>query len=304
MRIAAQRRSNRADPIQLRFVTKRPDRVPVKPWDTVAIVGVGLIGGSIGLALRQRGLARHVIGVGRRESSLQRARDVEAVTATTTHIAQGVADAEVIVVCTPVAKIVGHVREIAAHCPARCLITDVGSTKQQIVAELQENHTEHGEFIGSHPLAGSEKTGVQHADADLFERPCHDCDPVGTFDDWSRPADHRILAILGFGGVEHVPRIARCGGQLDQSRNSYHCLCPCRNHRRAELPLAATGWLDTTRVAAGDPELWQQILLSNRDHVLKSLDKFAKVLTKFRVALDQNDMDQVLELLECRKKNS
>jgi prephenate dehydrogenase len=71
----------------------------------------------------------------------------------------------------------------------------------------------------------------------------------------------------------------------------------------AELPLVSTGWLDTTRVAAGDPELWQQILFSNRDHVLKSLDKFAKLLTKFQSAMERNDTDQVLHLLELGKKN-
>ena len=275
----------------------------MKPWDTVAIVGVGLIGGSIGLALRQRSLARHVIGVGRRESSLQRARDVEAVTATTTHIAQGVADAEVIVVCTPVAKIVGHVREIAAHCPARCLITDVGSTKQQIVAELQENHTEQGEFIGSHPLAGSEKTGVQHADADLF------VDRVTIV----TPSEHSTT-----GGVQRITEFWRSLGSvvLNMSPESHDAGVSLTSHvthiiasalaattGEAELPLAATGWLDTTRVAAGDPELWQQILLSNRDHVLKSLTNFEKVLAAFRRALDKDDQDALLRLLREGKSN-
>jgi prephenate dehydrogenase len=274
----------------------------VKPWDTVAIVGVGLIGGSIGLALRQRGLANHVVGIGRRETSLNRARAMEAVTATTTHIGQGVADAELIVVCTPVANIVDHVRQIAAHCPARALITDVGSTKQQIVAALQDDGNDRGEFIGSHPLAGSEKTGVLYADANLF------VDRVTIV----TPSEHSTT-----GAVQRITEFWRSLDSVvvNMSPESHDAGVSLTSHAthiiasalaaatgEAELPLAATGWLDTTRVAAGDPELWQQILLSNRDHVLKSLDKFAKVLTKFKAALDQNDMDQILQLLELGKK--
>jgi prephenate dehydrogenase len=140
----------------------------VKPLETVAIVGVGLIGGSIGLALRQRGLANRIVGIGRREISLRKAEKAAAVDRTTTSIAEGVADADLIVVCTPVANIVDHVRQIFAHCRAGALITDAGSTKQQIVDSLSDLAEGKAEFIGSHPLAGSEKTGVEHARAELF----------------------------------------------------------------------------------------------------------------------------------------
>ena len=104
----------------------------MKKWDTVAIVGVGLLGGSIGLALQQRKLARRVVGIGRRTSSLRKAEQCTAVTTTTTHLARGVADADLVIVCTPVGNIVDHVCEVAADiAPAWRLITDVGSTKAE-----------------------------------------------------------------------------------------------------------------------------------------------------------------------------
>ena len=99
----------------------------MKQWDTVAIVGVGLIGGSIGMALRQRGLAKNIVGIGRRQASLRTARRVEAVTHTTIDLNKGVADAELVIVCTPVGQIVEHVHQAAQHCAERTLITDAGS---------------------------------------------------------------------------------------------------------------------------------------------------------------------------------
>ena len=110
----------------------------MKHLGNVAIVGVGLIGGSIGLALRQRNLAENVIGIGRPQVSLRIARRVGAVTHTTIDLAKGVAQADLVIVCTPVGQIVEHVREAARHCPEGTLITDAGSTKQQIVAALDD----------------------------------------------------------------------------------------------------------------------------------------------------------------------
>src|SRR5262249_46684672 len=141
-------------------------------WDTVAIIGVGLIGGSIGLAVRERKLARRVVGIGRRASSLQSAMAHGCVTETATTIADGVKDASLIVVCTPVDAIAEHVVEASEHCNGECILTDAGSTKGLIVskieAALKARFGNRLPFVGSHPLAGSEKNGPQAAAADLF----------------------------------------------------------------------------------------------------------------------------------------
>jgi prephenate dehydrogenase len=279
----------------------------MKHWDTVAIVGVGLIGGSIGLALRQRGLARSVVGIGRNPERLRKAVELGTVTSTTTTIAAGVGKAELVVVCTPVDRIVDHVCEAAAACPPGTLLTDVGSTKQHIVttlaAALQGTSERRVGFVGSHPMAGSEKSGVEHSQADLFENrvtivtPHDQTHPenvqrieqfwksLGSRVLRRSPEDHdRAVAM-----VSHVPHVVAASLAGTTSAD--------------DRALVGGGWLDTTRIAAGDVELWRQILLDNRGYVLKSLDNFAKVLASFRSALAQHDQNQLVELLKAGKQN-
>src|SRR4051812_47971690 len=141
-------------------------------YDTVAIIGVGLIGGSIGLALRERRLAQKVIGIGRRQQSLDVARDVGAIDHGVTNLASGVAQAQLIIVATPVDTIAERVIQASAACPAGSLITDAGSTKEVIVAAADAGLAGRRggpRFVGSHPLAGDHRTGPEHARADLFD---------------------------------------------------------------------------------------------------------------------------------------
>jgi len=279
----------------------------MKKWDTVAIVGAGLIGGSIGLALRRAGLAANVVGIGRRASSLRNARRVGAVTTTTTSITRGVANAELVVVCTPVGSIVEHVRRAAESCPPGTVITDVGSTKAQIVASLASDPTgrlgRDVAFVGSHPFAGSEKAGPEHAREDLFRgqicvvtptRRTRPQDFAETVDFWSSlgatvvrmtPNEHDATAAA----VSHVPHVVASA------------LAAATTKR--QLAMVGTGWLDTTRLAAGNVQLWRQILATNRGHVLKSLDKFAKVLASLQRALEKEDDVAVARLLKAGKNN-
>ncbi len=279
----------------------------MKKWDTVAILGVGLIGGSIGLGLRQRGLARNVVGIGRRRSSLQAARQRGAVTTTTTNLARGVAEAQLVVVCTPVEKIVEHALAVAEHCPPRAIITDVGSTKAQIVARLDRavnGAADHGAaYVGSHPLAGSEKTGVQHARPDLLEGHIVIITPSPRTPATASQAAARLWKGLGARVLRQTPQqhdqtVAAVSHLTHLVASALAAATPER-----DLPLVASGWLDTTRIAAADSELWRQILSDNRRHVLKSLDKFEKVLAAFRQALDKDDQKKLLQLLEAGKRH-
>jgi prephenate dehydrogenase len=266
-------------------------------WKTVAIVGVGLIGGSIGLALRKRGLARDTIGVGRRPENLRTAKSLGAVTATSQSIDEGVADADLVIVCTPVAEIVNHVLQAAAAAPECAILTDAGSTKESIVKTVDAELGRKNRFVGSHPLAGSEKTGVANARADLFEgrvvvvTPSRKTNPehlTAVADFWSglgatvllmSPAEHdKALAT-----TSHLPHLIASAAARETSQ--------------AELPLTAGGWRDLTRIAASDPELWTQILWENRGHVLKSLSRFEKTVAAFRTALEQGDRRKLRKLL-------
>jgi prephenate dehydrogenase len=266
----------------------------------VAIVGVGLLGGSIGLALRRRRIAKNVVGIGRRRSSLAKALALQCVTATTTSIARGVAEAQLVVVCTPVECIASHAAEAARHCSAGAIITDVGSTKRQIVAAAESALAQldgRAAFVGSHPLAGSEKTGADAARADLFvdrvvvvtpseQTPPAAADRVEAF--W-RSLGARTLRMSP---DEHDAALARTSHLPHLVASALAAATP-----EELLPLTATGWQDTTRIAAGDADLWRQIFLSNQPHTLKALADFETVLSRFRAALESKDGALLLELL-------
>lgn len=279
-------------------------------WDTIAILGVGLIGGSIGLALRQRGLCRRIVGVGRRTSTLTAARRHGAIDAATTQIARGVGEAQLVVVCTPVEQVVGHVLEVMAHCPADTLITDVGSTKSSIVHGVESavanaranGQALQGRFVGSHPMAGSEKKGVRYASAELFVGRAVIVTPgpttlprdVATIERFWRALGGRVTQQLpeahdaAVAAISHLPHLLA---------SALAAMSP-----KEHLPLAAGGWRDTTRIAGGDAELWRQILLDNRHEVLKSLANFTTMLEQFRTALEQGDSPALSRLLELGKK--
>ncbi len=275
----------------------------MKRFKSIAIVGVGLIGGSIGLALRQRAICDVVIGIGRRQATLRTARRVGAVTNTTVDVAKGVAEAELIIVCTPVGRIVEDVRRAAGSRSQGVLITDTGSTKQTIVAALDDGLPGGCRFLGSHPLAGSEKTGAIHARPDLFDGRIVVLTPTkntraedyDTLDDfWSAlgsvvvqmtPEEHdRALAL-----TSHVPHLISSALAAILPENYYR--------------FGGPGLLDTTRVAAGDPGLWTQIFAQNRANVLAALEQYQKKLAELRTAIEQNNQTGLEQLLTGAKKN-
>jgi prephenate dehydrogenase len=275
----------------------------MKQWDTVAIVGVGLIGGSIGLALRQRNLAQNVVGIGRRQASLRIARQMGAAHHTTIDLNKGVADAELVIVCSPVGRIVEHVRQAAHHCPERAILTDVGSVKQAIVEPLDSGLARGCRFLGGHPVAGSEKTGPANASAELFEgrvailtptknTRAEDFDLLEEF--WQSlgsvvvkmtPEEHDQALAL----TSHLPHIAAAVLAMTVPERYFRC--------------CGSGMLDTSRVAAGDPELWRQVLSLNRDHVLTALEQYGANLAALHGALRDNNQDEITRFLTLAKKN-
>jgi prephenate dehydrogenase len=275
----------------------------MKPLKTVAIVGVGLIGGSIGLALRERKLAERIIGIGRRQESLRIARRVGAVTNTTVDLDKGVVEADLVVVCTPVGRIVEDVRTAARHCPEGILITDAGSTKQKIVAELNDDLPRGCRFLGSHPLAGSEKTGAAFAAADLFEGRVAILTPTKN----TRAEDFDFLeqfwqalgsVIVQMTPEEHDKALAVTSHLPHLAAAALTGLIPEKYFR-----LTGMGMLDTTRIAAGDPELWLQIFIHNRDNILTALEQYGSKLSILHAALRDGDAEEILKILTLAKKN-
>jgi prephenate dehydrogenase len=208
-----------------------------------------------------------------------------------------------VVVCTPVERIVAHVREAAAACPEGSLITDAGSTKAQIVRELDGSLARGVRFIGSHPLAGGEKSGPAEADAKLF------LDRLVVLTPTEQAHNGDVTELRGFWtalGARVIETSPEAHDQaLAATSHLPHLLASALASATPEdlLPFTATGWADTTRIAAGDPELWTQIFLANRDNLLASLGRFQTQLSALRQAVQLEDRELLTTILTEAKRN-
>jgi prephenate dehydrogenase len=270
-------------------------------WPTVAIVGVGLIGGSLGRAVLARKLTRRVIGVGRSQASLDAARRTGAITETALDPA-AVAEADLVVVATGVRSIPRLLEAVDQAVRPGTLITDAGSTKASIVAAWEKRRkSRRGRFVGSHPLAGSHRRGPEAADAELFTgrvavvtpataTPPDDVAAIGEF--WSAvgatvfvmsPREHdRIVA-----ATSHAPHVMAA---------AIAAATP-----PAALPFTAGGWRDTTRIAAGDAELWADILLDNAGPLGTALGRIATAAERILAAVEAGDRRRLITLLSRAK---
>jgi prephenate dehydrogenase len=256
---------------------------------TVAIVGVGLIGGSIGLSLRAGSPGGRVIGIGRSAERLREAVALGAIDEATTDLDAGVAAADVVVVCTPVTQIADDVRQAAAHGPADLLVTDAGSTKRGIVEAVESEARSRAVFVGGHPLAGSERTGVAHARADLFEGRVCVLTPTARTPPDRLDRAHGFWTRLGCRVIELDP--ATHDQALALTSHLPHAVAAAL---AAAIPadalrLAAGAYRDGTRVAGSDASLWTGIFLENRTPLLQALDRFQDQLKTFRQALEAGD---------------
>jgi len=268
----------------------------------IAIVGVGLLGGSIGLAIRSAGSAAKRIGIGRRMSSLEKAAAFDAVDEITVDVAEGVGDAELVVVCTPIGVIRSMFERMAPCLPKGCVVTDVASTKAEVVRLAEAIFPKHVRFVGSHPMAGSEKTSVEFARADLFQNAACIVTPTRRSD----PATVRSLRVFWeeLGGHVHLLSPARHDRVLARVSHLPHAVA-------AALVLladagdgtryAGPGFGDATRIASGDPDLWRDVFASNRKAVLRALDSLGSELGRFRRILETGD-DRALTAWLARAK--
>ena len=274
----------------------------MKLWNSVVIYGVGLIGGSIGMAVRQRGLAKEVIGVGRNPSSLDLAIKLGAIDRYSVEIEPILDSADLVVVATPVGKIVDHIRQVREVCRSDCLITDAGSTKTQIVRQIEQQPEINGCYIGSHPLAGSEQSGVAAASHDLLSDRLVVLTPTESSPSEPLTALQNFWQSLGarvqlMSPEDHDEALAQTSHLTHIVASSLAASTP-----EACLPLAATGWEDTTRVAAGDVNLWAEILMQNRGQVQLALQKFQQQLIDFNRAINDSDMGRLRHLLTTGKQ--
>jgi prephenate dehydrogenase len=284
------------------FVAPSTDFSARMKIDTLTIVGVGLIGGSIGLAAKQRGLARRVLGVGHRQSSLDQAVARGAVDEISLNHLEAVPRADVAVFCTPVDLIGEQILSAAPLCKPGTLVTDAGSTKAELVRTIEGRLPPNIHFVGSHPLAGSEKRGSEHARGDLFEGKLTIVTQTAETDGGTLDRTVEFWQALGSQVVVMDPeahdRALALTSHLPHLVAS--ALVSILTPRASEL--TASGFRDTTRIAAGDASLWTGILLQNREPLLAALDRLDASLAQFRHALETLDRPTLNHLLTQAKR--
>lgn len=262
-----------------------------------AIVGTGLIGGSLALAIKKSHLAKEVVGVSRHKKSLALARKRGALDKGSQSL-EIIKGADLLVLATPVEIMKSEAVKISKLIDKKCIVTDVGSTKQELVSCLEKFFPR---YVGSHPLAGSEKRGIFNADKNLFKNSLCILTPTKSSDHaalnklnslWKRLGARTVFLkpethdqILAF--VSHLPHLVAFS--LINSIPAAH------------LKFAASGLKDATRIAASDSELWAEIFLSNRKNILKKIDVFQREILEIKSALQRKDKLPLLSILKKAK---
>ncbi|GAX62800.1 cyclohexadienyl dehydrogenase/5-enolpyruvylshikmate 3-P synthase [Candidatus Scalindua japonica] len=271
-------------------------------FGVVAIVGAGLIGGSIGLGLKERGLATSVIGVGHRKTSIDKALKINAIDEGTLKAEEAVKQADIIILATSVSLIPDYAEKIIPLMKKSAILTDVGSTKDYIVSQINDKIRSQydgvpPDFIGAHPLAGSEQRGIESARPDLFDGSVCVLTPTTLnikenikklSDMWQAlgaevsimsPSEHD--EILAF--VSHLPHFVASilAGVVKEKHWKF----------------AASGLRDTTRIASGDPELWLSISRQNKEKIIDALRCFSEDVKSTLDDLEHGNDNNVLEKL-------
>jgi prephenate dehydrogenase len=269
---------------------------------TVAIIGMGLMGGSLGMALRRKGLAR-VKGYARREETRRQALDVGAVDEVCEAPGDAVKGASIVVMCTPVLTIPALVNECRNGFGAGTVVTDVGSTKAEVVnrvVSILAGSDVH--FVGSHPMAGSEKSGIEVARMDLYEGAVTAVTPVqGEVDSvvgavsglWSSVGS-RVIRISP---EEHDALVARTS-HLPHLVASLLVTTAVGEGGERFRALCGPGFRDATRIAGGSPEMWHDIVKTNRAAILEVLRDYQGELGALIATIEAGDFEGIREQLD------
>jgi prephenate dehydrogenase len=274
------------------------------------IIGVGLIGGSLGMVLRRKGLAASVVGVGRRVENLKTAVHVGAIDRYVVDSKEAVKDADLVILATPVDTYERHLNEWSSCLRPGAIVTDVGSVKGDLVVQSERRMPAGVHFVGAHPIAGKEKTGAAAGSEDLFTgrrcivTPTRQTDPQALEQVQSlwQAAGAVVLTMDPYlhdkilGAVSHLPHVAAFA--LMNALVDIRTVVP-------GLDLAGHsggGLRDTTRIAASSPEMWRDIFLWNRDNVVAWIRTYERSLGELRQLIETGDAAGVEKMLERAKE--
>jgi prephenate dehydrogenase len=267
-------------------------------FDEVAIVGLGLIGGSFGLALKKHGLARRRVGFGRLPT-VARALAAQAIDEGTDDLGQAVRAADLIILAAPVGAILDSLPQLKRLARPTALVTDVGSTKAAICACALQSFGDEPLFLGGHPLAGKERAGVANAEATLFERARYVLTPL----EESHLQDPRVKAFISLietmGARWQIMDPARHDralaflSHLPQLLSSGLASLIAEQSQEARLPveLAATGFRDVTRLAESPYSMWRDICLTNLENIQQALEALGQKLEFIKQHLGDQELE-------------
>lgn len=275
--------------------------------NTVAIIGVGLMGGSMGLTARERLGVRRVIGYSRTRSTLQKAMELEAITDMAASVAEAAAAADFCFVATPVRTILDVAREALAAAGPGCVVTDMGSTKSSLMASLSPE--EEKRFIGGHPVCGSETAGVENAREDLFDRATYFLTSGKGVDPECYQRLHGFLAGIGalptaidpdahdhiMALVSHLPHVL-ANAAMNQVGG-------VKLDGREALLSAGPSFRDLTRVAGSNPRVWTDIFMENRRWLADSLREHRDGIDRAIAAIEQGDEDFLTDMIVAAAGN-
>ncbi|MGC8743802.1 MAG: prephenate dehydrogenase [Verrucomicrobiia bacterium] len=277
-------------------------------WEKIAIIGVGLLGGSIGLAVKKTQVAKRVEGYVRREESISKCESIGAVDKASCNLKEVVSGADLIILCTPLAQMKALVEKMESFIQRDSVVTDVGSAKAKVVKELEPLIANMGaHFVGSHPMAGSEKTGVDAAKPNLF------IGSICVITPTNNSNENAVKKIAEF-WKELGGRVLKISPELHDelvSRSSHlpHIIAAelARYVLNPEYPkeqalLCSSGFRDTTRIASSSPEMWRDIVLANRTQLSTVLEEFLNGLIKFKELLDKEDAEKIEQFFKNAKK--
>ena len=274
----------------------------------LCVIGVGLIGGSLARALREKGEVAEVVGCGRNQDNLRAAVELGVVDRYDTDPARAVADADMVVVAVPLGAIEPVVRAIVPHLAAEAVITDVGSAKGSVVADVERIYGHiPPNFVPGHPIAGTEKSGVEASFATLFQKRRVILTPLA---ETAASAHQRVKRMWELTGAEVIDMgVRHHDAVLAATSHLPHMLAYtlvdtlARLDDRAEIfRYAAGGFRDFSRIASSDPKMWHDICVANREQLLEMIALFGADLERLAAAIRNDDRAAILNTFERAKR--
>lgn len=268
-------------------------------FQRMAIAGVGLIGGSLAQAVKERKVVGEVVGVGRNEERLKRACEAGIIDSFTARIDDSLGTVDLMVIATPVCLIADLVEKMIPFLKEGTVITDVGSVKKEVVEQVEGFMPDTLHFVGGHPIAGTENSGFEHSFSTLFEERTCILTPVESTNQqairqvqelWSRVGS--IVVCLNcdehdeiLAAVSHLPHMVAYG--------MVNCLLTIEGFEENIFSFSAGGFKDFTRIAGSDPAMWRDIALMNREKLLSMIERFQSYLEELKEAIEQKDSEKL-----------